>query len=490
MINDYKLKEKSSPLSKIELIFFYFLFAAAIYAVYIKAGLALPFFLVILILAFFSKRNYFWIAFFFLILQAPAKFFYYTPNYHLPFLTFIPGLSLTPIDLFTVMMFAKFIINKKHIKFKLKTPFSILLVYFIFSFLLSGIFFNTSLDITGRFARSLAYLMWIFFSAAFMNEIEDIFKFFELILPIAFFILFSQVYYILNGGMNLISLFNPEVNQQALINTLTGEVRASLGGFPSLLCCYFGAFFLMQFKQNRKRKYYYNIITIMCFLSVLLSATRYAFGVFLFIALLIYSKKLKDLPKIIIFIVAIVLISMLLVKFGIFSDEYLKSSLWGRVSQVFDFASGKGGQIDTFASRLEQLRYMTESVKGSLFFGYGFSEQALQYSNNNWGFPNTIIMFGFFGFFMFIFLFKSYIKIISSTMKKPYIDPDIKAALKVLLATFSGMLLAYFTTWDFFSLFYPEVLAFDMIFFALSETLFKRANAEEKTIVSPREILA
>jgi hypothetical protein len=332
----------------------------------------------------------------------------------------------------------------------------------------------------GRFARSLAYLMWIFFSVAFLNEIEDIFKFFELILPIAFFILFSQVYYISNGGVRLISLFNPEANQQLLINTITGELRALIVGFLALFCCYFGAFFLMQFKQNRKRKHYYNIITIVCFLSVLLSATRFAFGVFLFIALLIYSKKLKDLPKIIMFIGAIVLISMLLVKFGIFSEGYLKSSLWGRVSQVFDLASGKGGQIDTFASRLEQLRYMAEGIRGSPFFGYGFSKEALQYSNNNWGFPNTIMMFGFFGFFMFIFLFKSYIKIITSIIRKPYVDPEMKAALKVLLATFAGMLLGYFTTWDFFSFFYPQIVAFDMVFFALSETLFRCVNAEEK----------
>lgn len=475
-----KPKEKVSYLPVRELIFFYFLFAAAIYFVYKKPSLSLPFFLATLAMAFFSKKNYFWIAFFFLILQTPAWFFTYTQNSHLPLIPLIPGFSLSPIDLFTLMMLCKTMINRKSFKLKLRFSFSFLLLYFIFSFFLGGIFFNSSLDIMGSFARSLIYFAWIIFIVVFFKGTEDIFKFFELILPVVFFILFSQIYYILNGGVMLVSLFDPEIGATALINTLTGEIRADIGGFLALFTCYFGSFFLMQFKQNKKRRSYYNIVALVCFLSVFLSATRFAFGIFLLVALLVYSRKLKELPKIILFIAEGIIVLMLLVRLGVFSETYLKNSLWARVSQVFDLASGKGAQIDTLSSRLDQLQNMIKGIEGSPLWGYGFSDQSLQYLNNNWGFPNTIIMFGLFGMFLFIFLFKSYMKIIISASRKRYLAPDVKAALKVLLATFLGMLLGYFTTWDFFSLFYPYVVVFDMVFFGLSEVLLKSIAAQEK----------
>lgn len=488
MITINKLKKKSTNLPARELFFFYFLFTAAIYLVYRKPGLALPFFLSTLVLSFLSKKNYFWIAFFFLILQTPAWFFLYSPNYHLPMIFAIPGFSLTPIDIFTIVMSVKFIIYRKHIELKLKVPFIILLIYFIFSFFLGGIVFSTSLDAIGGFARTVIYIIWIVFIVAFLKEIEDIFKFLELMLPIAFFILFSQIYSILNGGAELISLFNPEAGTIISLNTLTGEVRAGIGGFLALFCCYFSAFFLTQFEQNKKRKRYYYIITVVCFLSVFLSATRFAFGVFLLIALVIYSKKLKELPKIIIFVAGTMLVLMLLVKFGVFSETYLRTSLWDRISQVFDFVAGKGAQIDTFASRLEQLQYMAKGIWQSPFFGYGFSDESVRYFNNNWGFPNTLIMFGFFGFLLFIFLFKSYLTIIIATSRKAYVNPEMKAALKVLLATFLGMLLGYFTTWDFFSLFYPNVVAFNMMFFGLSEILLKHTATQAKNQEEKRQL--
>jgi len=477
-------KRKSSNISISELFLFYALLAAAVFAVYIKTALGLPFFMLLLLLSFFSKRNYFWIALFFIFLQEPAGFFMYTQSSHLPFIQAIPRISLTPMDLFTVLMLFKMVINKSHLNFRLKTPLIFLGLYIAGSFFISAIFSNTSIDVTARFSRSLIYMMWIFFTAAFLRDINDFLKFLELLLPITIFILLSQIYFILKGEQ-LIALFNPEANI-IILNSLTGEARAWTGGFLLLFCCYFSAFFLMQFKQNKKRENYYYIISIICFLVAIIAATRFLFGIFFFMAVMIYGRKLKEMPKIVILAAGAVILLLFLIKIGIFSSHYLKYSLWARVSQIFDFAAGKGAEIDTVVSRLDQLKYMIDAISKKPFFGYGFTEEALLHVNNNWGFQNTLVMFGFFGFFLFIWLFKAYFRLITVANRRPYAISEAKAALKILLVTFFGMLLGYFTTWDFFSLFYPSVVVFNMVFFSLSEVFVNKIESEKNNTMETK----
>jgi low temperature requirement protein LtrA len=58
-------------------------------------------------------------------------------------------------------------------------------------------------------------------------------------------------------------------------------------------------------------------------------------------------------------------------------------------------------------------------------------------------------------------------------------DSKIRDSLPVLLVTFSAILLAYSLTMDFFSLFYPYMVMFMMIFFGISEIFIREDSLLE-----------
>jgi len=477
MISRIQLANKEKThFPKRELFLFYFLFTAAIYFVYKKPNLALPFFLFVLAWSWFSAKNYFWIAFFFLIIQAPAWFFWYTPTSHLPGIKVMPSISFSPPDFFTVMMLCKAFFLKKYINLKLKIPLTFLLVYFIFSFFWGVLFHSASLDEPINFIRPVFYTTWIIFFTAFMSQKEDIFKFFRLLFPVAFFVLFCQIYFLLNRN-EFINLFDPLARSIVTTNTLTGELRSAIG-LPGLsFLSYIGALFILGFKQKTGDKYVFFVATSW-FFGVFLSATRSFFGFFLFIWLGVYSRKIKQLPKIVGLVVLILIILFSLIKLGVFSEEYLRSSLWARLSQVFDFISGKGAQIDTVANRFEQLKIMLPKISESLLFGYGFSDISNTYYNNNWGFFNTILMFGLVGFLFFIFLFISYFKMMLSALRKLAPNSVFREPLRVLIVSFCAILSIYFFNLDLFSLTESYKAVFITVFFAISEVSVRLADAE------------
>jgi len=80
------------------------LFIISVYLVYFTSQtLSRIFFLALLFAFFFSRKDYAWFAFFFILAQGPGYFF---ADYsglslqRLPLYTFVAGMSLTPIDLF------------------------------------------------------------------------------------------------------------------------------------------------------------------------------------------------------------------------------------------------------------------------------------------------------------------------------------------------------------------------------------------------------
>jgi hypothetical protein len=472
MNNAYQSKEKKQSFLKSEVFVFYLLFTAAVYFVYKKPGLCLYFFIALLVAAWFSRRNYFWMAFFFIILESPGYFFEYAETSHLPFIKILPGVSLTPIDCFILLMLAKLIMQGKRIKLKLKTPLALLFLNFIFAFFLGAIFFQSSSGTSITFIRPTIYMAWILVFTGFIESKEDMHNFFKLLLPMAFFIVFTQIYF-LSKSREFINVFDPQARAALELNSLTGEIRAPMGGVLALFLIYIYALVAFNFKEQIISKWYLTVIISLCMLSAILSATRSWFGIFLFILISIYYKQIAKMWKMGLLIMLTIFILFSLVRLGVFSKEYLKESLWGRLSQVFIFASGKGGQIDSYESRQIQSGKIFDVIKEQLFFGYGFSDISVRYHNNNLGFLNTILISGIFGQAIIIFLAYSYFKMIFSALKKIPPNSSYRPALRVLPISFSGILIFYFIDWDFFSFLYFEKVAFMMVFFGMSEVFIR-----------------
>jgi O-antigen ligase len=201
-------------------------------------------------------------------------------------------------------------------------------------------------------------------------------------------------------------------------------------------------------------------------LIAFLSATRVWFGIFLFITAGVFLKKIKYLSKMLVPVLLILVILFSLMKSAILTKDYLTHSTWGRVSQIFDLGSGKCENIDTLASRLDDVPTLLNAIRSNPFFGYGFSDISYKCYDSDIGFLNTIMMFGIIGFCFFVYLYISYFKMMFSALNKPNSSKEFPL---VLLTTFCAMLIAYFLTWDFFSLYHAAKVSFLMVFFGLSE---------------------
>ena len=452
----------------IDILLLYTLLTVAVFFVYIKANFSLIYFLILLAWSFFSNKNYFWIAFFFIILQTPGFFFDYTPTAHLPFIRLFPSISVTPIDLFTILMLVKILFYKKKINLRLKFPLLLLGSYISVTYLISGLTGVASFDVMMWFMRPIVYSLWIIIFSAFIQTKEDVFNFLKLIFPIAFFILFVQIYYLIQAK-HLINIFIPSMEYILLKNSLTHELRPFIGGINLIFLCYIGALLLIQYENRALKKGYFYLISAVSFFSVFISATRTWFGIFLFITIGVFFRKIRNLSKIFILSLLIIIIAFSLVKLGAVHWKYLEYSSWGRISQIFYFLNGEEKKIDTFTNRLPTLRQLLVKIEKKPIIGYGFSDFSRENYDNEWGFFNTILMFGVIGFLLFVFLFISYFRTMFSALHRLRKGKPLKDALKVLLVSFCGILVGYCFTWDFFSFVYPYIVVFMMVFLGISE---------------------
>ncbi|RKX91749.1 MAG: hypothetical protein DRP84_11150 [Spirochaetes bacterium] len=150
-------------------------------------------------------------------------------------------------------------------------------------------------------------------------------------------------------------------------------------------------------------------------------------------------------------------------------------SAWKRVSQVSYIAKGNIYIVDTARSRFfDQLPIILEQIKQNPLTGYGVSEITMEYCNNNLGFVNTILMFGIFGLSLFIYFFIKYFSMISTSIKR-FDNNPFKNSLKIMAIVWVGILIGYFSTWDFFTYYFYKTF-FISILIAITEFFIREAE--------------
>lgn len=463
--------------SRIELFLFYCLFALAIYCVYVNKGMGYPFFLSLLMLAFLSKRYYFWIAFFFMLLQAPGYFFWFSPTSHLPFFTIAPSVSLTPIDLFLVMMVAKGIIVKREVRFALRIPFIMLGVFLIFS-LFRGFLISESFSAPVWYMRSSSYVLWGVVFVQFIKTKKDVFGFLRLFLPITFFILFTELYAVVTEEL-FIGRFDPEVKTEIIRYFLTGDIRPMMEGVLAMFMGYIGALVLLQHsgKERLTAKMYFALVIAVGLTGAFISGSRVWLVIFLAVILGTYRKAVRERAKVSLIVITCVALIVFLMWHQAVSREYLVDSAWERFAELGHFFKGTPQQINTLDPRLTDAQSLLGLIAEKPMLGYGLSDISRYIYDSDLGLINTILVFGITGFILFLILIVSYIKRMCFCLRQTE-DRQARRVLEVLLVTFYAILLAYSTTWDFFSFNSERPIAFMMVFFGISEVL-SRARAEE-----------
>ena len=121
---------------------------------------------------------------------------------------------------------------------------------------------------------------------------------------------------------------------------------------------------------------------------------------------------------------------------------------------------------------------MVEVMKQNLLMGYGFSRATMIYYDNDFGFLNTILMFGVAGLSFLIFFFVKLFTLLIAVIKRVSASNSLKLPLKIIAIAWVGVLIGYFTTWDFFTWYFYKVF-FVAVLIALSETFVMQANTED-----------
>jgi len=470
------------------------LFIASVIAVY-KTSPAIRdlFFLIPLILAFRSKKDYFWFAYFFILINSPAFFFASRAQeaiFRLPFYSFVPTLSFTPMDLFLFITIFKALRKKRVVKFFLNKPLEFFLFYLFLVSIPVSFFLGTEIKPFINSLRSFFFFGIIFSYLRLIRNNEDILKFGYLMFPYLALILVDQLY-LVNMGSYMISIFDKSMLGFYTKNSVTGEIRAEMKG---VLIVFYALIFGYQI--NGLKKYtlfpgFSTLIFFMAFASFILSAARswITIGIITLMGYLILSKNGLKL-SIQLFIVGSSLVVFILSSNYIEMD-YLDGIL-KRYSVMEDIASSGNLRQGTFADRIDNdIPKVMKGVAYSPILGVGMSKYMKIYYSNDVGFINTLLIYGIIGFPIFlIFLFR-YIFHLNRLFRKDDFSQLEKNIFLSLILAFGGILAGYFFTWDFFS-FFPEKVYFVSIVFATGDLVLElnresndQTTSNEETKVMP-----
>jgi hypothetical protein len=423
-----------------------------------------------------SKRDYIWFAFFFILAQGPGYFFVETSmesQYRLPFYTVGP-FSFYVTDLFVILALAKSILKGKRIHLKSQGPLCVALAYISLSVATSFVF--------GTSTRLLASnLRWVFYysviiSFMYLNDQRDyIRRFMFLIFPIVFFILFTQIY-CLTAQSELIQHFNPDFRN--ILFDEFGEIRPIMGGELLVFGSLIFSLCLLDKTNSRATRGYLYVVIIVSFISVFISATRVWFIIFSFTLgsyIVMSRKKVFSVIGVTFFCF---LSLFILSYFGVVEWEFASGASWKRLGGVFDVVRGDILRVESARDRVfKDVPRIAEVIMDSPLIGYGFSEVSATNYINDLGFFNTILMFGIFGFMILNGLFYKLFKEIKSALN--WIGKDNPARIPVLVMGISwcGILIGYFSTWDFFSCYFGRIF-FVGVVIAMTEIFVREAENE------------
>ena len=429
------------------------------------------FFLIPLVLFAISKKDYFWIAFFFVLINAPAYFFAVKNQdaaFALPFYG-AGGFSFTIFDFFLFIGFYKVFKNKYRKKLILNRPLIVFGLYFLIISIPISLVLGTSLQIFMNLLRTIVYYFLVVIILNLFGEKESFIKFGYLLLPFLILALVDQVLY-LSFGERIIYLFDVS-RKYEVFNSITGTNRGITTG---VLMIFFLLIFGLQIYANPEYSISKNLglyIAVLASSSFFLSATRSWIIIALTVLgiVVVFSKKSASIifkMGITLSIILLIALSTNIIQWKMIDDVLVRMNVLSAV------VSGETNKVDTYKDRLDNdIPKVKRGINQSPIFGVGLSKVYKQSYSNDVGYLNTILLWGYLGFLLFLFyifiiIYKSYI------LLKGGVDKNTRNILIPLIGGIIAMLVGYLFTWDFFS-FYPHKIFFVSLIFAYLEILYQ-----------------
>lgn len=426
-----------------EVLILWFLFALSVVVVYYMPSIAkYPYFISLLFLAYFSKKDYWWLAFFVILFAQIGGLFPETARFEGAYQR-IPVYGINPIrlpfyDLIVLMYFIK-AYKRKSVRNVFQKPLVLIAIYigilYIYSF-----FLGMSVDNHIRSIRAIMQFSLIYSLPKILNEKEHIYKLFSLLFFSIYIILLVTIIEIFTGfrlGSISGETFKFGVNAE--------HIRIFNSPFL-LLLCYIIALFFFNSKENRvfKKNQLISII-IICFTLIVLTATRgwfIAFSVIIIISLVIYNY---NLGKFTLYAIPFIIILVISINF-IPQVSTVVQSVTSRLSTIEYLADGDLTAGGTLSRLTERMPRMLTKVKENPIIGFGFSKEFYEYSDNHVGPVHQLLQMGLIGIVLYLFLFY---KIFIKTKKAVYITGD--KGLYVFTIGIIGLMVIHFTSTSLFA---------------------------------------
>lgn len=458
-----------------------FLFSAFV-IYFLQPFLARVYFILLVFGFWYSKKDYFWFAFIFLLIEQPAGFFSggtASDLQRLPLYTVASGVSFAFYEIFILVAFLKALVKGKKTKLFFDKPLKWLFIYLILLLVFSFLF---GMNEEGIVRTSRILVFWTLFISFpyLLKSTDELLRFCTLLFPFIFLVFAGQIYELING-VPIIGLFKSVEPDKVGYSLKETENIFSVARFISApflnLFCFISSLFIINSRINISlHKFYLYAVSTICYLSVLFSATRGWFLAYTITAFLFFITSSVNPVRIATRILVPLLIFFALYSFMPAFKIQINNAMV-RINTLEGFIHGDitlGGTQKRTTVRSVQV--MNAFYKNPLT-GWGFS-----YNGNHDGHvgnQNLLQSTGLIGFFLFFYFWLFYIYGLLKVKRRIKQSNPYKNSLLVLIYGFVGIFVIHSTSTQMFG-YDPQFTAinkilFLVVFFVFSDIFMKEA---------------
>ena len=380
------------------------LFFTTAIVVYMLPTLISTSFQILLLIQFYrSKRNYFWLALFFIIEANPgALFATYDPSHTLSLLYSSPFGNLYFWIVFIIIAFFKSLKCKHAYPFFLRTNIQILTFYLLFLLIIFGVYKFPALT------RSLLPWLFLFILPRLLRTERDYANFFNLIFSFVFFIFITQFYNLLSGNefaKLLGGLGNTALKDRSIVDAR--EALRLVDGILIPFISIIGTTIFLTLRNKLFTKNYLSIILGLSLFSIFLTATRSwllcVFIIFFGFLFLVSKKPILAISRLI--LPAILLIIMFSSIPYLSKQAQLAIVRYETIGYLLQGDLTAGGTLKRFDVRSP--RVMNKFYESPIL-GWGYGSEANKFSDRHVGNQNLLLHTGIIGYALFVFFWLNY----------------------------------------------------------------------------------
>ncbi len=418
-----------------------------------------------------GRKNFIWVLLYFSILDRVGGFFTESTlelgSTGLPLLTLAPGVSIGFADL---LLLALVFNLKSRNRFRPINADHILIGCLVLGATLIGtILYGFQYRFIIAFVFRGFFILALFFVIKADFTPEMLIKLLHMISLLLLFVLADQIYSVVAGQRLLERLLN--LNLVLAKNTLTSEVRAAPYGSGVVFISFVYGLFLLAVRKGseyRVATYTYGaFLVVAASLSILISQTRSALGVYAVILLVSAPFLIIRFRNLAITMGIFLLLVNLLGAFGLTWDYFYRNTVARLMTTISPLLAGSEFSELGTGGRDVELPILIEHIKRSPFLGHGMTSQLSEIYNNNIGMVNSIAQFGIIGFTVIILALFNWFITLNRCVKQLPKQTVFYSLGRIIFAALMGMMLGYVTTYNYFT----SPAKWDMIKLAIVMTM-------------------